>query len=131
MLKTIHFHKEENLKVLECSGCGTCVWVRDNDDCRHCPTCTNHKTSCTYYTKNQIENRAEIQNLIKSYKRHEISDVISCGRNTTLQVVKHVRYCPQLNIESKNFSFRIPLSPYAIWFFVRAKIKMVKRRAND
>lgn len=69
--KSIYYNHGFLENVLKCNKCGTVIITREDEDYDpnlKCPTCTDYKTYFTYYTKDQIDNDKDIQDIIKAYE---------------------------------------------------------------
>ena len=68
--KSIYYSHAFLENVLKCNKCGTVIITREDEDYDpnlKCPTCTDYKTHFSYYTKEQVANNKELQDMIDSY----------------------------------------------------------------
>lgn len=68
--KSIYYNHGFLENVLKCNKCGTIIITRDDEDYDpnlKCPTCTDYKTYFTHYTKEEIDNSKELQDMVNSY----------------------------------------------------------------
>ena len=68
--KSIYYNHGFLENVLQCNKCGTIIITREDEDFDsnlRCPTCTDYKPHFTYYTKEEINNSKELQDMVNSY----------------------------------------------------------------
>lgn len=68
--KSLYYNHGFLENVLQCNKCGTVLITREDEDFDpnlKCPTCTDYKPHFSYYTKEEIDNSKELQDMINSY----------------------------------------------------------------